>query len=319
MSFHIDQVWGRLLDNALLSPKTDAQQDSIREIIGAHVVLDGSMEQFCLNERRKLSPIYASAELLWYLSRTHDASMICAYAPQYKQFCEGGRAYGAYGGRLANNLRVPAGAPYAPDLLDEAVFKLSERGTTKKCVVSLWRPDDLVASNRDIPCTLTWQFLLRGERLHMVCSMRSNDLWKGFLYDCYVNTVIQRYVAARLGVTAGDYHHFAGSLHLYERDVEKAKEALPVPRTTFEPYHPGAGYWSEEELDSALATERSYRMLGFKPQGKIISSVLGDAVICCCRKWYPDVVWEEIRAPGLRHAMLRHLTKTKEQYEQGTN
>jgi thymidylate synthase len=301
-------VWPKLLSDALSSHKADAKQDKIYELIGAHVVLDGSMEQFCLNPRRRLSPIYASAELLWYLSREKSADMICAYAPQYKQFCdEDGTAYGAYGARLARNLAL--GDCMCGDLLEFAVAVLRERSSTKKCVVALWRPDDLVSQlHRDIPCTLTWQFLLRGERLHMICSMRSNDLWKGFLYDCYVNTVIQRYVAAELGCTAGQYHHVAGSLHLYERDARKAEEAMDSSfDMTMEPYHPSSNHWTNAELRQALAMESCLRCDTTDQVGGVLPSVLRDAVSCCAAKFGAQEDDPVMRSPGLRLAMNQYL------------
>lgn len=319
MSSHIDQVWPELLKQAIQSPKCDAKQDSIREILGCHVVLDGSMEQFGLNSRRRLSPIYASAELLWYLSRSKSGDMIKAYAPQYEQFLDDGNAYGAYGARLANNLEVIAGAPYGcDDELTEAIRLLKARPTTKKCVVSLWEPNDLVAHRlyKDIPCTIAWQFRVIGEKLHMLCYMRSNDLWKGFLYDVYVNTVIQRYVASCLGLTAGDYHHIAGSEHLYERDVKKAEEAL-LERTEHEPYHPSSNYWSMYDLKATLKHEydaRTSRPFGeddeYERSVCSLPDRMYDAYICCEAKFCPNQL-SVPRSPGLRKAMEQYLCTEK--------
>jgi thymidylate synthase len=314
---HVDEAWVNLLEQCLAkTSKYEAKQDSIREVIGAHVILDGSAEQFLMNPRRKLSPIYASAELLWYLRREKSAAMIQAYAPAYTEFCDDGiHAHGAYGDRLANNL-----APVNEDLLNTAITLLKKRASTKKAVVLLWRPDDLLRAwdndhakeSRDVPCTVSWQFIARGERLHMICTMRSNDLWKGFLYDCYVNTVIQRYVAASLGLTAGEYHHIAGSEHLYERDAKKAQEALDAAysfglnQEYDDTYHPQNSYWDDFELQHALAIEKSIRektLSHFNAENH--PQALRDALLCCAAKWC-DVngeVTQLVRAPGLRRGL----------------
>lgn len=320
---HVDHIWPKLLEQVLASPKADAKQDSIREIIGAHIVLDGSAEQFLQNPRRKLSPIYASAELLWYLSRTKSAEMICAYAPQYKQFCEDGDAYGAYGYRIKTNIATTTDGMIEEDQLEVAITLLKKRLTTKKCIVTLWRPCDLIhthdGTHADIPCTLTWQFIARGEQLHMICSMRSQDLWRGFLYDCYVNTVIQRYVAASLGLTAGKYHMFVGSEHLYEKDAKKAEEAIArhhsqywkdpeFPKYEQEPYHPSNNYWSENDLDASLRVEEKIRRDQLWSSG-FFGDILQDALSCCAAKWQP-IELDCIRSPGLRTAMERFLCKT---------
>lgn len=318
---HIDTIWPLLLEEVMDGHKADAKQDSIREKIASHVVLDGSAEQFLLNPRRKLSPIYASAELLWYLSRDRSADMICAYAPQYKMFCdEDGSAYGAYGDRIGDNLRATTAGEWYGDELAHAIALLQKRRASKKCVVSLWRPLDLVYAEigrkKDIPCTISWQFIARGEQLHMVCSMRSNDMWKGFLYDCYVNTVIQRYVAASLGMTAGEYHHISGSMHLYERDMNKASEAIDCFDRVLrphEPYHPSNNYWTDEELKHALSNEERYRS-GTARNLWPLREPLQDAVTCCGFKWMQrDPRGEEylIRSPCLRRGMKQFL-KPKE-------
>src|SRR5260370_41880706 len=55
--------------------------------------------------------------------------------------------------------------------------------------------------------------------------MRSNDAWLGLPYDVFTFTRIQAYVAAAVGVEPGRYTHTVGSLHLYERDWERAEDA----------------------------------------------------------------------------------------------
>jgi thymidylate synthase len=60
----------------------------------------------------------------------------------------------------------------------------------------------------------------------MTTYMRSNDLWMGFPNDVFQFTCMQIWLAMRLGVKLGTYTHIAGSLHLYERDYNKAKENI---------------------------------------------------------------------------------------------
>jgi len=261
------------------------------------------MEQFCLNPRRKLSPVYASAELLWYLSRTFSGEMIKAYAPKYEAYLDSwDNAYGAYGGRWAHNLELTTEYRLNQDLLEETIKLLSVHPSTKKAVIAIWRPDDLLrtghtedyAKQNDLPCTLNWQFLVRGEQLHMFCYMRSCDLWKGCLFDCYVNTVIQRYVAWRLGLTAGEYHHIVGSMHLYERN---AKAAAEVSEHETEAFHPVVS-WTESELDCCLKIEeeiRRDRTRVWIASDGFFSTTLNDALICCTEQGL-----DKLRSPGLR-------------------
>ena len=308
---HIDQIWPGLLRQALDNPQVDGTQGKLDgEIVGAHVVLDGAAEQFCLNPRRKLSPIYASAELLWYLSGTFDGTMIKAYAPQYEKFLDPiGWAQGAYGGRLAHGLEETTDGCSDEHLLEEAIKLLLEKPYTKKCVVSLWHPVDILrtgynedyALNKDVPCTISWQFIRRGEFLHMICNMRSNDLWLGFLYDCYVNTVIQRYVASMIGCIAGEYHHIAGSLHLYERN-KKAAEEVGVHRSPL--CYPSAHEcgWSDRDLQLTLTTEAQIRTQGAVMWNELAyPTPLHDALACCIQQFVTNDV--QVRSPVLRQAL----------------
>jgi thymidylate synthase len=53
--------------------------------------------------------------------------------------------------------------------------------------------------------------------LEMTVNNRSNDLVWGMLGANYVHfTVLQEYLAAKLGVKVGRYHHFTNNLHFYE-------------------------------------------------------------------------------------------------------
>lgn len=315
---HIDQIWPSLLQLAMASPQVDGTQGRLDgEIIGASILLDGSQEQFCLNPRRRLSPIYASAELLWYLRMEYDIAMIKAYAPQYEKFADPhGRAFGAYGGRLAGNLEHVTDGVSDENLLEEAIVLLQRKPSTKKCVISLWRPDDILYSGhrdyythcKDIPCTISWQFLRRGEELHMICNMRSNDLWLGFLYDVYVNTVIQRYVAAKLGCRAGIYRHNAGSLHLYERNVKAAGEACSIGILDSVVYHTPSALecgWSQDDLKLALEAEEAVRLHKAVYCSSEVGSVLNDALLCCQAQW--DRSDLNFRSPVLRQAMTQYL------------
>lgn len=192
-------------------------------MIGFQAHLDASQQRTLLvNDVRKLSPSYAAAELLWYLSGSGDVGMLIKYAPSYKKFAEeNGHAYGAYG-------------PRAMPQMATAIECLRNAGHTRQCVVALWRPDDLeqaVQENtrKDLPCTLHWQFLLRDGKLHMVVSMRSNDAWLGLPYDVFCFTAIQRLVAAELDAQPGLYCHQVGSMHLYQRNREQTALAIRRP------------------------------------------------------------------------------------------
>jgi thymidylate synthase len=56
--------------------------------------------------------------------------------------------------------------------------------------------------------------------------MRSSDAFKGLPHDIFCFTMLQEMIARDLGLEVGSYHHFAGSLHLYEDNINGAKKYL---------------------------------------------------------------------------------------------
>lgn len=191
-----------------------------RELVGLHTTFPPQLA-WLHDRRRALSPHYAAAEILWYLSSTDRGEMIKTYASQYgRMLQEDGASYGAYGKRLTD--------PF--DQISGAIRALKESPDSRRVAVVLWRPTDLEAGMdatvKDVPCTLVWQFLLRDKMLCMLVYMRSNDAWLGLPYDAFWNCLICRVVAAELGVEAANYHHIVGSYHLYDKHAKAAEQCL---------------------------------------------------------------------------------------------
>lgn len=215
----LDEMWHSALRDVINSGEAvESRNGGSREIIGWSGTLTDAGRNWLLTPGRAASPVYGCAELLWYLSRSDRVSLITDYAPSYAKFAEAdGRAHGAYGRRLETNI------PHF-DQLFLVVQALSAHPESRQAVVSLWHPSDLLhavdVSRKDLPCTLTWQFFVRGNRLHMVATMRSNDIWLGMPYDVFCFTMIQHLVAAELGLEVGSYTHNVGSLHLYDKNAK---------------------------------------------------------------------------------------------------
>lgn len=298
----VDSLWGAMLDELFENPTSvEARAGSgamSHEVIGTRWRLADPRRNFLTNSARAACPAYASAELLWYLSRSNSVEMLLPYAPSYKKFAEpDGHAYGAYGKRIANNIiRIrsssdPLGGRVEEiDQLDYAVQRLKRDPNTRQLVISLWKPSDLITEDkRDMPCTILWQFILRENNLHMIAYMRSNDAWLGTCYDIYAFTCIQMMLAASIGAGVGHYTHVIGSLHLYERDREKAFEALtgdwtPTPSHEWEPC-------KLEDAHLAVLIERALRTGqwdGPPGSGVAVSNhltgCLSDSVACCGMK-----------------------------------
>lgn len=182
-----------------------------REILGARLRLEDPDHNIPFIQARKLNFHFMVAEWLWIMTGQHELEMIAPYNGQISHFSDDGIAMsGAYGPRFVNQL------PYVLD-------KLRSDRDSRQAVISIWQPNP--RPSKDIPCTVSLQYLLRDDQLHAITYMRSNDLWLGFPYDLFTFTQLQRYIAMLLDVQVGRYHHHVGSLHLYEEHLVKAEVA----------------------------------------------------------------------------------------------
>lgn len=197
-----------------------------REVLATQLVLTDPRNRFVIIPHRRWSLAYAAGELAWYLRGSADLEAISYYAPSYRRFSDDGKTlHGAYGPRIfgANELNDDRSS-YSP--WQHCVELLRKDPDTRQAVIPILRPSDVGKETKDYPCTLSLQFLLRQNQLHLITSMRSNDLWYGAMYDVFCFTVLQELMANEIGAQLGEYVHLAGSSHLYEVDASKARLSL---------------------------------------------------------------------------------------------
>jgi thymidylate synthase len=177
---------------------------------------------------RKSNIVFHFAEALWYLWGRDDLEMMAYYAPQMRSYSMDGKTLrgSAYGARL---FRSPSddGQSAFTRILD----LIREDPATKRAVMTMFRPEELaIAGNLDVACVLALQFLLRDGRLHAVCYMRANDADQGLLSDVFSFTLLQEFAARQLGVPVGTYTHYAGSMHIADRDLPRILQVLDETR-----------------------------------------------------------------------------------------
>lgn len=212
-----DELYLRVLRHMMVGGRSVAPRgEQTKETIGTALKLTNPYRNIITLPDRKLSYHFMVAEWLWIMLGMNDLDMIRPYNKRMADYSDDGETLrGAYGPKLIEQL------PYVLELLKADMF-------TRQAVISLWR--ERPRHSKDIPCTLTLQFLLRDHGgalvLDLVTNMRSNDVWFGLPYDLFTFTMLQQYVAGRLNAVCGSYHHFIGSLHLYEKHAAQAEELL---------------------------------------------------------------------------------------------
>ena len=197
-----------------------AQRGSNLEIIGAAFELTNPRARLSQTEkRRRVSS--AVAELCWYLGGTSNGEPIAFWIPEYrKEIEEDGLINGGYGPRLFGE---GDGAQVV-----QVTEMLRINPNTRRAVIQLFGRSDIASETRhlDVPCTCTIQFFCRGDLLHMVVNMRSNDVYVGLPHDVFAFTMLQEIVARNLAIEVGRYLHVVGSLHMYIENVSDAEQFL---------------------------------------------------------------------------------------------
>ncbi|PII14344.1 thymidylate synthase [Stenotrophomonas indicatrix] len=212
----VDDMQHAVLSKLLL-PRTkivQASRGEFFEISGAMLRLKNPRAR--LGRGIRQGRLFSSlGELLWYLAGSNELDFIYYYIKKYAEESEDGLTIkGSYGERLFRSRQIY-----------RVLSLLKSKSTSRRAVLQIFRKDDL-RNSKEVPCTISLQFLLRSEKLDLIASMRSNDALIGLPHDVFAFTMIQEIAARHLKVEVGTYTHFVGSLHLYTSDISRAKEYI---------------------------------------------------------------------------------------------
>lgn len=227
------------LNGELISPRGQYSY----EVRPATFTIQDPRRAVYTGKRRRLNYRFMAIETLGYLAGAGDVE----YA---KLLISSNKNIGAY---LNRSTGVFDGA-YGPRLiqsLEDIVELLARDPDTRQAVASIWSPG-IPRDSLDVPCTVALHFMRVNGRLDLSVYMRSNDLNWGTPYDVAAFCVIQQAVAKALKIDVGEYHHTAGSLHVYEESMPKLGDD-DCSHRSFEPY---------KMLDlNGLSPGRSMRMI----------------------------------------------------------
>jgi len=175
-----------------------------RELIAYNLVL--TEPKHCVVDRDGFSREFMDAEIAMLLAGVYDSGIIQSIS------------------RKAGTLMAPATA-YGPRIKTQifsARNELRNDRSSRRAVVYVGHADDLYNATTsplwkgEMPCTMTWQFLVRDAKLHMIVNMRSWDLVWGLCYDVPSFVSVQKALSRDLKIPMGHYYHNAGSAHVYE-------------------------------------------------------------------------------------------------------
>lgn len=221
----VNSVWINTLRHLVQDGKlAEPRNKKCRELLGWQTVVDMNMPVMSI-AARKLSYKFMAAEAAWILSGDNRVSTIKKHAPRITEFSDDGLTFhGAYGPKVIDQI------PYV-------AHALSQDRESRQAVINIWR--ERPVPTKDVPCTVSLQFMIRDNRLHCFDTMRSSDIWLGWPYDVFNMSMISRYILLYLKnidldayestTELGNLYLTAGSMHLYEENVQQAFELLTEP------------------------------------------------------------------------------------------
>lgn len=200
-----------------LTRKSNIVKDDIiaAEIINANLMLTDPTRNTMCNCLRKMPIRYAIGELLWYNSRNKTTKAIAPFSRFWETISDDKKTVNSNYGYCIRD-------KFGFDQWEMVKQLLKTNHNTRHAVIHIKEARNLVTNpTKDVNCTVALQFFIRKGKLHLITTMRSNDIWLGLPYDLFNFTCMQIQMAMELNIPVGNYYHNAGSLHLYRRDVDK--------------------------------------------------------------------------------------------------
>lgn len=209
-------AWVDIIDKIMIKGReTNPRGMKTKELLCSVTQIDMN-NPIVLVEDRKVGYDFMFAEAWWILTGRDDVESIEKYAPSISKYSDDGKTFtGAYGPRVIKQLNY-------------IVDSLAKDQDTRQAILTIWTPNP--RPSKDIPCTVSLQFIIRDGKLHCIAGMRSSDAWIGYIYDIFNFSAISAYVMAELKakynirLSLGELSLVAGSQHIYERNFKQVRE-----------------------------------------------------------------------------------------------
>ena len=233
-------VKGVALLRSIGEPQKSRAGDVIVAPCPVTTVYERPLERVLFDTGRDANPFFHFFEALWMLAGRHDARWLDLFVKDFSsRFAEpDGYQHGAYGMRWRNHWFACFGygvSSVVPgDQLDTIVRLLKANPNDRRVVLTMWDPAvDLAANKRDIPCNTQAYLRVRTDIqsenppatfpvLDLTVCCRSNDIiWGAYGANAVHFSVLQEYLAARIGVSVGTYTQISNNFHAYTGMLDK--------------------------------------------------------------------------------------------------
>jgi thymidylate synthase len=214
-------------------------------------VNENPMRRVLFSPQRDANPFFHLNEALWMLAGRNDITWLDQFVGNFSErFGEkyhDGEMYqhGAYGYRWREHFDMEGGGEVGrlPDQLTTIVNMLKTNPDERRAVLAMWDPvADLAQNKKDIPCNTHIYLRIRGDRgdrdlghgnvvdyddrvLDLTVCCRSNDaIWGAHGANAVHFSILQEYLAARIGVGMGKLYQMSNNYHGY---LDKMQPLIP--------------------------------------------------------------------------------------------
>lgn len=111
--------------------------------------------------------------------------------------------------------------------IDNVISALKEDEHSRRAMISIWDAEDsqnIEGFSTRVPCSISYQFFIRNNKLIVLYYIRSNDYFKHFAIDIWLTHALQEFIRVELtkvypGLKCGSLTYFGGSFHAYNEDL----------------------------------------------------------------------------------------------------
>jgi thymidylate synthase len=177
---------------------------------------------------RDANPFFHCLEGLWMLAGRNDLAWLERFNSRMRMFSDDGLTLsGAYGYRWRKHFHCDDD-PRSIDQLDMVVELLNRSPNSRRAVIQMYDcTTDLAVDEsllKDVPCNDLIMLRNNDGVLDMMTMARSHDLIWGAAGSNIVHfTMLQEYLAARLGWKVGKFFQLSWNYHAYEEVYNKNK------------------------------------------------------------------------------------------------
>jgi len=185
-------------------------------------VTEKPQERVLFSAARNANPFFHAFEAFWMLAGRDDAAPLNAFIKGFgtKYGEEDGTIHGAYGRRWRG--------AFGLDQLNIVVDKLRADPTNRQAVIQMWDcygSSDLDGVWNDRPCNTHIYLRVREGCLDLTVCCRSNDaIWGAHGANAVHFSVLQEYLAARIGLKMGLMYQLSNNYHAYVSELQKYED-----------------------------------------------------------------------------------------------